>query len=200
MPTPGDISELLEHSLDAVFLAHPDSTIYYASPAACALYGYTLEEFQALGANGVNDYTEPGLSAARELRQETGRFQGILNLRRKDGSQFKAEVATSAYTNTEGQQRLVAFVRDVTQREDREEALRRTNEELRRALAEVKQLQGLLPICSYCKRIRDDQNYWQQVEAYISARTTVQFSHGICPACYEKHVEPQLQRSKRDAR
>ena len=56
--------------------------------------------------------------------------------------------------------------------------------ELQAALTNVKQLHGLLPICSYCKRIRGDDQYWQQVESYIAARSDAQFSHGICPACY----------------
>ena len=64
------------------------------------------------------------------------------------------------------------------------------------ALSEVKQLQGLLPICSYCKKIRDDQNYWQQVEQYLSHYTEVQFSHGVCPPCYEKEIVPQLKAIK----
>jgi len=58
--------------------------------------------------------------------------------------------------------------------------------ELEEALSQVKQLQGLLPICSYCKKVRDDQNYWQRVETYISDRIDVQFSHGICPDCLER--------------
>ena len=58
--------------------------------------------------------------------------------------------------------------------------------ELQEALARVKQLRGLLPICSYCKRIRSDENYWQQVETYIADRTDAEFSHGICPPCLEK--------------
>ena len=64
--------------------------------------------------------------------------------------------------------------------------------EAERALAKVKQLQGLLPICCYCKKIRDDRNYWQQVEGYISAHSEAQFSHGVCPDCYEKLVKPEL--------
>jgi hypothetical protein len=63
--------------------------------------------------------------------------------------------------------------------------------ELEEALTRVRQLRGLLPICSYCKKIRDDRNYWQQVEQYVSTHTDVQFSHGICPDCYRKVVEPQ---------
>jgi CheY-like chemotaxis protein len=64
--------------------------------------------------------------------------------------------------------------------------------ELEAALAHVKQLQGLLPICCYCKRIRDDGNYWQQVEGYISRHSNAQFSHGICPDCWKQRIQPQL--------
>jgi CheY-like chemotaxis protein len=65
--------------------------------------------------------------------------------------------------------------------------------ELEVALAQVKQLQGLLPICSYCKKVRDDKNYWQQVESYISQHTEVKFSHGICPDCWRHVLRPQFQ-------
>lgn len=58
--------------------------------------------------------------------------------------------------------------------------------ELQSALSRVKQLQGLLPICAYCKKIRDDQNYWTRVEGYISNHADVQFSHGICPECFSR--------------
>ncbi len=58
--------------------------------------------------------------------------------------------------------------------------------------AEVKRLEGLLPICSYCKRIRDEQNLWTGLESYITKRTDAEFTHGICPDCYEAHVRPSL--------
>ncbi|HXE81276.1 MAG TPA: response regulator [Vicinamibacterales bacterium] len=57
--------------------------------------------------------------------------------------------------------------------------------ELEEAVSRVRQLQRLLPICAYCKRIRDDQNYWNQVESYIAEHLDVRFSHGICPSCLE---------------
>ncbi|HKS28559.1 MAG TPA: response regulator transcription factor [Pyrinomonadaceae bacterium] len=66
--------------------------------------------------------------------------------------------------------------------------------ELEEALSRVKQLQGLLPICSYCKKIRDDRNYWEQVESYISRHTEAQFSHGICPDCYAQFVTPDIEK------
>lgn len=64
--------------------------------------------------------------------------------------------------------------------------------ELEEALSKVKTLQGLLPICSYCKKIRGDNNYWKQVEGYIEDHADVSFSHGICPDYYTSIVEPQL--------
>lgn len=64
--------------------------------------------------------------------------------------------------------------------------------------SEVKQLEGLLPICSYCKKIRDENNEWGSIEGYISKRTEARFSHGCCPSCYEQHVVPQLNQLKLD--
>jgi DNA-binding response OmpR family regulator len=55
--------------------------------------------------------------------------------------------------------------------------------------SQVSQLSGLLPICCVCKKVRDDQNYWQQVESYISKRTDVRFSHGYCPDCFKKALQ-----------
>lgn len=63
---------------------------------------------------------------------------------------------------------------------------KRLLEELRKALNEVKQLSGFLPICASCKRIRDDNGYWNQIELYISSHSEAQFSHGICPECVKE--------------
>ncbi len=70
-------------------------------------------------------------------------------------------------------------------------------EELEAALAHVKTLQGLLPICCYCKKIRDTGDYWHEVEAYINHHADVHFSHGICPDCYEVQVEAMLKENEK---
>ncbi|MEI6083685.1 MAG: response regulator transcription factor [Verrucomicrobiota bacterium] len=64
--------------------------------------------------------------------------------------------------------------------------------QLEDALQRVHELQGLLPICCYCKKVRDDQNYWHEVESYIGERSGTMFSHGICPTCREGVVAPQI--------
>lgn len=58
---------------------------------------------------------------------------------------------------------------------------------------QVAQLESFLPICSYCKKVRGDRNYWEQIEAYLGSRTSTRFSHGICPDCYNDKVIPQLE-------
>jgi CheY-like chemotaxis protein len=91
-----------------------------------------------------------------------------------DRAELRARVQVGAYV-LELQRNLAARVR-----------------ELEATLSQVKQLQGLLPICSYCKKIRDGHNYWHRVESYLSEHAEVEFSHGICPACYTDVVQPQL--------
>lgn len=58
----------------------------------------------------------------------------------------------------------------------------------------IRRLEGLLPICSYCHKVRDDRSYWQQIEAYLGEHHGTRFTHGICPECFDKHVLPELQK------
>jgi phosphoserine phosphatase RsbU/P len=76
-------------------------------------------------------------------------------------------------------------------------ALERRVVELEEAVAHIKTLQGILPICAYCKRIRDDQKYWHQVERYVQTHTEAQFSHSVCPECYQNIVKPQIEEIKK---
>ena len=84
------------------------------------------------------------------------------------------------------------------QREDLEADHARSATELRQALDSVRQLQALLPICGYCKRIRTDQNYWEELEIYVSQHTEVGFSQGICPNCYQSVRKAQLEAAAAD--
>jgi hypothetical protein len=88
---------------------------------------------------------------------------------------------------------LIGAILDITERKHAEEELQRysaelekSNNELKDALANIKQLTGMLPICASCKQIRDDKGYWKSVESYISEHSKAVFSHGICPECEKK--------------
>ena len=88
---------------------------------------------------------------------------------------------------------IYSVARYITARMQAEEEREQLVAELQAALAEVRTLRELLSICSYCKRIEDEER-WVTVERYVSTHTKTQFSHGICPTCYDDHVKPQLKR------
>jgi len=86
---------------------------------------------------------------------------------------------------------IYSVARDITDSKRAEEERERLVRELQQALSEVKRLQAILPICSFCRKVRDDENYWDTVENYISAHTSTLFSHSICPTCLEHHFAPE---------
>lgn len=81
----------------------------------------------------------------------------------------------------------IHIARDITKRINKQNERDRLVLELEIALAQVKKLSGLLPICSFCKRIRDDKGYWNQIESYIHDHSEAEFSHSICKECAKKH-------------
>lgn len=90
---------------------------------------------------------------------------------------------------------LVARIQAMERIKNAEDALRKKEKEqeelivkLQAALAEIKTLQGLIPICSSCKKIRDDEGFWDQLEAYLSKHTDAVFTHGLCPDCFHKAI------------
>jgi DNA-binding NtrC family response regulator len=85
-------------------------------------------------------------------------------------------------------QLLPDIIRNVLNRKRAEDERDRLQAELQTALDTIQTLQGLVPICSGCKKVRDDEGFWQQVEQYISERSSVRFSHGICPQCFEQSM------------
>ena len=93
---------------------------------------------------------------------------------------------------------IYSVARDVTASKQAEEERERLVGELKRALSEVKALQKILPICSYCRKVRDDENYWDSVENYLSEHTSTLFSHSICPACLETHFDEELAESAKE--
>lgn len=93
---------------------------------------------------------------------------------------------------------IYAVARDITDRKRADESRERLVQELQAALAEVRTLEAILPICSYCRKIRDDDNHWRPLERYISQRTSTHFSHSVCPDCYANEVEPAMRRFEDD--
>jgi PAS domain S-box-containing protein len=93
-----------------------------------------------------------------------------------------------------GNEVIYSVARDITEAKRAEAEREKLVTELRSALEEVSSLQEILPICSYCRKIRDDQNYWLTVENYLLKHTDSRFSHSICPSCMSDVVEPELRK------
>ena len=164
-------------------LTSPDGVILDANPSACQILGRTREEILQEGRAGLIDTSDPRLEALIEQRKRTGRAHGELMARRKDGTMFPVEVSSVVFENREGDPRTCLIMRDISDRKGAEAERERLIRELQEALAKVRTLSGLLPICASCRKIRDKQGAWQHLEVYIRKNSEADFTHGICPDC-----------------
>lgn len=136
-----------------------------------------------------DDLTNALALVQEHFDKKTDRYQAEMRIRAKDGSwRWIGNYGKVVERNEKGDvTRFIGVNFDINQRRIIEEALVEKNKKLQNALDHIKTLQGIIPICSYCKKIRTDQGYWDQVEAYISKHTDAEFSHSVCPECFEKH-------------
>lgn len=110
------------------------------------------------------------------------------------------QLSTAAIRNE--QEELLAvegIALDITDKKEEEMERKALIRQLQKALNEVKTLSGLLPICSYCKKVRDDKGYWKQIESYISEHSELLFTHGLCPECLTNHY-PQYTRRQQQSK
>jgi PAS domain S-box-containing protein len=171
-------------SIDMLCVAHFNGHFLKLSAAWEGMLGFTREELQS---KRMFEFVHPD-DRERTLEQNRivrngGRALGFENRYIcRDGSYrwFR----WNAVADME-HQLIYALARDITESKRAEEERERLVRELQTALGELRELREILPICMYCKSIRDDANYWHTVEAYISNHTKAQLSHGICPKCYE---------------
>ncbi|MCH8864958.1 MAG: PAS domain S-box protein [Chloroflexi bacterium] len=153
--------------------------------------GYSMEEL--LGMSWF-DLLHPGYREAsleRFQRRMGGEIiPGLLEVSivRKDGTEVPVEI-TAGPTTYRGKFALVVYARDITGPKKAEQEREKLIQELTKTLQEVKTLSGLLPICAWCKKFRDDEGYWKSVEEYLGERTGAEFTHGICPECAAKFLD-----------
>ena len=139
-----------------------------------------------------------GIEVCRKVRQLPSPVTYLIVLTSKDEKEDIVTALeagaddhiTKPFTPDELRARLQVGERIITLQESLAERVRT----LEISLAQVKQLQGLLPMCAYCKKVRNDQSYWEQIEVYISQRSEATFSHGICPSCRATIVAPELEK------
>ena len=183
---------LAESSADIIWQLGADRTISFVNSADERLRGYS--KFEVLG-KSLTDFMTPDdvvrldeINRSRQTNEQQGIITGLLrfetSLLCKNGSAICVEVLSSPIRDENGD--IVAYhgvARDITERKKSDEEREKLILQLQNALAEIKVLSGILPICSYCKKIRNDEGYWNQLESYLSKHSDILFSHGICPDC-----------------
>jgi hypothetical protein len=107
---------------------------------------------------------------------------------RKDGNDIWVDLSVSIIRDDNGDTKAsIGMIADITTRKHAEEVLLQERNKLQKALSEIKGLRGILPICSHCKKIRNDEGYWDQIESYIRDHSEAVFSHSICRECADKY-------------
>lgn len=196
------LAAIVEGTDDAVFSRDMAGTVLTWNAAAERMYGYTVEE--AVG-RPVSFIVPPDrtqelvdilgmLKSGRRIeRMETTRV-------RKDGGTLRVSMTISPLRNERGEIIGASVIaRDITRRWMLELERETLIKELQEALSKVKMLSGLLPICSSCKKIRNEQGKWQQVEVYVHEHSQADFTHGICPECAQQ-LYPGLEKKREQSK
>lgn len=186
-----DLDSYFDVSLDMLCVLGGDGYFKRLNPAWEETLGFTREE---LASRPFTDFVHP--DDRRRTLQQNARVRAGEPAREfenrylcKDGT-HRWLLWNAALHSAGGL--IYSAARDVTARKRIEAEREELIAELEASLAEVKSLRDILPICMYCKKVRDDQDYWQTVESYISQHTSTQFSHGICPECVATELGPDF--------
>ena len=183
-------SALDEHAILAI--TDPQGRITYANDQFCQISKYSREELLGQDHRLINSGVHPK-EVFRDMWTTIGGgkvWKGEVCNRAKDGSLYWVDATIVPFMGNDGKPAQYLAIRtEITKRKQAEQDRERLIQELTGALAELKTLSGMLPICSVCKKVRDDSGYWNQIEIYVSKYTSAKFSHGWCPTCAVKFYE-----------
>jgi len=172
---------ITESMIDAMYICTPDFRVEFMNPAMINKIGRDASGKHCFQAIYGLDEKCPWCVHEKVQKREYVTTE-IVNP--KDGHTYN--VSHSPIFHKNGSISKMTIFRDITQRKLIEEEREKLIKELKNALDQVKQLSGMLPICSSCKMIRDDKGYWSQIESYIRDHSEAEFSHSICPECAKK--------------
>jgi PAS domain S-box-containing protein len=183
------LKSIVDSSDDAIISQSLDGVINSWNRGAETLYGYSEEQAKGKPIFMLLPVEQHDILPGILMRIRQGEVIKHYETKRltKDGDILDVSLTISPIKTAEGDIIGTSFIaRDITERTRLEEEKSNLVIELQDALAKVKQLSGFIPICASCKKIRDDEGYWSQVETYISKHSEALFSHGICPDCMRK--------------
>ncbi len=157
-----------------------------ANKAALEFYGYNIETMLTKRIPDFNTKSEPEIRTEIKRATQEGRSYYVYKHQLANGEIRDVEIYANPIS-IQGKDYSFSVVHDITEHKKADEDRERLITELRSALEEIKTLRGIIPICSFCKKIRDDKGFWNQVEVYIKEHSEVDFSHSLCPECAREH-------------
>jgi len=189
-----NLRDITSHLGEGIYVLDRHGQITFMNPEAERLLGWTMNDLNEKGAHNLVHYQK---ADGTPLPFEECNMQNVMKTGkhfistdevfvRKDGTIIPIFVISSPIIEDGKIIASVTAFRDITERKRIEKERENLIDELQKALATIKTLHGILPICSYCKKIRDDKGSWNQLEAYISEHTDAKFSHGLCSECAKK--------------
>jgi PAS domain S-box-containing protein len=179
---------LFETAQDGILILDAETGhISDVNPFLAEMLGHSQEEFlgKRLWEIGAFKDREASKTAFSELQSKGYVRYDDLPLETKDGRLMAVEFVSNVY-QVNHHKVIQCNIRDITSRKRIEEERKKLIHELQDALAKIKRLRGLLPICASCKKIRDDQGYWNELEAYIAEHSEAEITHGFCPDCMKR--------------
>jgi len=178
---------LFENSHSVMLIIHPESgAIIDANKSASSFYQYTKEKITSMSISDINvlapEKIHEEMQQAKADQRNYFRFQHKL----ANGEIRNVEVYSSPIM-LEGQKVLYSIIHDISARLRIEKEREDSIEKLKKAQNEINALKGILPLCSFCKKIRDAKGDWEQVGDYIRQHSEADVSHTVCPECMKKH-------------
>ena len=183
---------LIAQSRDGIVTLDQNGKVYEANQQFARMLGCSLDEAHQLYVwDWDANFTKAQLLEMIKTIDDTGdHFE--TRFRRRDGTFCDVELSNNGTIYRE-QKLIFCICRDISERKRAEKEKNDLITELNHTLAEVKMLQGIIPICSSCKKVRDSEGYWHQVEAYISTHSSAEFTHSMCDECIKKFYPMQYE-------
>jgi two-component system cell cycle sensor histidine kinase/response regulator CckA len=183
------LSRIMQSTTNAIVVVDPNGLVSHLNQRCVTISGYQQEEL--LGHPFSLLFQADEYSAVREqfdniMQQRASILDLETHWRHRNGGLIPISWGGAPLTRQGNVAGMVFTAEDISKRKQAQEEKDGLIKELQSALAEIKTLRGIIPICSYCKNIRSEEGLWSQLEAYIHDHSGAQFSHGICPECYEK--------------
>lgn len=188
---------LIGESRDAIVILDENGRVYDANSRFADMLGYTKEEVYQLYVWDWDAVLEKEkiLELIKTVDAAGQNFE--TQHRRKNGCLIDVELSNNGATYR-GQKLIFCICRDITSRKQAERERNELIKRLQASLAEIKTLRGILPVCTFCKKVRDDKGYWEQVEVYIRKHSEADVSHGMCPDCFKKYYPDEYKETYPD--